>query len=311
MRAETWTRVAAMAQEQHGLVTAQQLQSIGVASSSVKHAVSTGVLTVVRKGVYLVAGVPASVYQPLAAAVLAAPIGSGASFLGAAWLHGSQRAVPGRVELTIPAYSHRRLDGALVHRSALWLPEDTSTVNGILATTPARTLADLALGMNPWTVGRIFDEFIRLGRVDSAEVLAMLARLGRRHRGGSVILQQMAVNRLDIAKGITDLESSVFRALERRGVPKPSAQVQIAVPGDLFVVDWAWVAQKVALETHGRVVHAQYETVTRDANRRVKLRAVGWDLFEAVSGMDLDALANSIQGALEANGLARKSPPTR
>lgn len=115
----------------------------------------------------------------------------------------------------------------------------------------------------------------------------------------------MAVNRYDIAKRTTELESKVFRALVQRGVPRPTPQVQVAVPGDLFIVDWGWIPERVALETHGLQTHSQYETAARDGNRRVKLRKVGWELFEAVSGMDLDELADAIKGALE----VRKPPP--
>ena len=308
MKAPCWRLVTAIAEQQDGLIGSTQLKWCGVTKDALKWALGAGVLTLDRKFVYAVAGIPPSIFRPLRSALIAAGEEAAASFLAAAWVHGSTRVAPGRVEITLPTSSHRRLDGTVVHRTAFWTPDDVVVVNGIRVTTPARTLADLALGMNPYMVGRIFDEFIRLGSVDAKEVLGVLDRLGRRHKGGSLVLQRMAVNRYDIAKRTTELESRMFRALVKRGVPKPTPQVQVVVPGDLFVVDWGWVPQQVALETHGLAAHGQYEVAARDANRRIKLRKVGWELFEAVSGMDIDELADAVQGALEVRTTHPHSP---
>lgn len=298
MRSETWASVVAVAARQHGLVTRTQLLNAGLSSAGIVRAAGAGLLETVRPGVYRVVGVPPTVKQPLAAALLAARPDSAASFIAAAWSHGSERAVPGRVEITVPGVDHVRLEGARVHRSAFWTPDDVTVVDGLRTTTPARTLADLALAMNPWTVRKIFDEFIRLGKVDATEVLAVLDRLGRRHRGGSSLLLRAAVDRFDINKRSSELETQVLLELRKQGVPEPAQQYWLRLPDGEFLLDFAWVESRVALETHGYDPHRTREQALRDAERRLALDAAGWKLFEVTFGINPVTLADLLRRAI-------------
>ena len=79
MRPDHWIQLTVLAAAQHGLVTAAQIAATGTSRRTVTRAVASGLLRRVRPSVYVVAGTPPSVWQPLMAAYLAAGTGAVAS----------------------------------------------------------------------------------------------------------------------------------------------------------------------------------------------------------------------------------------
>ena len=69
-----------------------------------------------------------------------------ATHLTAAWIHGALLAPPARhtVQRAVARRLHVVPDGRLVYRDLTVAPEDLHRIGGVLVTTPARTLADLA-----------------------------------------------------------------------------------------------------------------------------------------------------------------------
>jgi predicted transcriptional regulator of viral defense system len=130
---------------QHGLVTRAQLLARGVSSHAIDRMVRTGRVVLLRRGLYQVGPLPAG-RAAECAAVLACGSDGRVSHASAAALHGLL--YPARphppVEVTMPRAKRRRIDGVRVHRARDLLPDETTTIEGIPVTTPARTLLDLS-----------------------------------------------------------------------------------------------------------------------------------------------------------------------
>ena len=126
-------RVLALAAGQHGLVTTRQAAELGFSADMVRTAVMRGWLRPVRRGVYAVAGIPipASDWQPIMAAVLAAGPRAAASHRSAAVIHGFDGIIAETPELVVPHGCRHQLPGVWVHRSRDLAPVDITVRHGI------------------------------------------------------------------------------------------------------------------------------------------------------------------------------------
>src|SRR5690348_5321583 len=101
--------LAAVAAEQHGVVSARQLESFGYARSTIADLAKAGRLHRIHRGVYAVGHTDLSWHGHCMAAVLArAP--AVASHWSAAWLWGLPQRRPALFHLTAPSRRHRRRD---------------------------------------------------------------------------------------------------------------------------------------------------------------------------------------------------------
>ncbi|WP_405084336.1 type IV toxin-antitoxin system AbiEi family antitoxin domain-containing protein [Microbispora sp. NBC_01389] len=144
-----------LAETQHGLVTARQATSCGAHRRDLSRLVQAGVLEHVAHGVYRVAGAPRPELEELRAAWLQLSPELQTDQRGAAHgvvSHSSATLVyevgllsPQRWEFTIPPprrFRTRRQDVAIHH--APLRADDLQWVDGLLVTTPQRTVTDLA-----------------------------------------------------------------------------------------------------------------------------------------------------------------------
>ncbi|WP_182874728.1 type IV toxin-antitoxin system AbiEi family antitoxin domain-containing protein [Microbispora sp. H10670] len=144
-----------IAETQHGLVTARQATCRGAHRRDLSRLVRAGVLEHVAHGVYRVAGAPRPELEELRAAWLQLAPELQTDRRGAAHgvvSHSSAALVyevgllsPQRWEFVIPPprrFRTRRQDVA-IHQAPL-RPDDVEWVDGLLVTTPQRTVTDLA-----------------------------------------------------------------------------------------------------------------------------------------------------------------------
>ena len=145
MRPESQTvdaAIAAAATKQLGNVTRQQLFDLGLSKHDVFYRVKVGRLFRLYPGVYAVGRPPGTPLERASAAVLACGPGAALSHASAMTLWGYWRRWDRPFEVTI--VSDRRPKGIRVHRSRTITWRDTTKQLGIRATTPARTLLDMA-----------------------------------------------------------------------------------------------------------------------------------------------------------------------
>lgn len=263
----TWTDLAAA---QDGLVS---LSQIGLTEDAVQWAIRDGILRRYRRGVYRVVGTPDSVWQPLRAALLAAG-DAVASHRAAAALHRFPGVLPAAAEITVFCRASPRLQGVTVHRATLLVADDITVVDGFPATTPARTVVDLAATTHPVLLERMLD------RCDPLEVDACLDRIGTASRRGTRPLRAMLDARIG---GESPLEQLWLRRLRRVGLPSPVLGYQLVVGDRVLVLDMAWPEHRVALEVDGWSTHGTRTQFDRDRERDLLATRAGWRVLRVTS----------------------------
>ena len=203
------TELAALAELQEGLVTRPQAR-VHLTRKQLEHWLATGRLTVVRWGIYRFAGVPATRWQPLRAALLAA--GSDALASHSLGRRGLGNAGGDRR----PARAHRPVaacgpgfPASRSHQSRYLLDHHRAVHQGVPVTSPARTLGDLSGVVGAQLLGRLVDDSLRRHLLlldDLREVYDVLASRGRR--------------RLTVLRAV--LEDSAARLPPRRTVRRSS-----------------------------------------------------------------------------------------
>lgn len=265
----SWQDVAAA---QHGLVSRKQLLAF-VTPAAVRWLVEDGRILPVRQGVYRVAGAPETMWSPLWAALLAAG-DAVASHRAAAGLHGFPGVLPGAVELMVFGRTTPRLPGVLAHRADRLMADDVEVVEGIPATSRARTVIDLAGAVHPRLLERMLDQ------CDVAEVTACLDRVGTRGRRGVAWLLPLLRARVG---GDSPLEQLWLRRLHRAGYPPPVLAHQLVAGGRLLILDFAWPEHRVGIEVDGWSSHSSRTQFDRDRERDLLATQAGWRILRVTS----------------------------
>lgn len=260
-------RLARVAARQFGLLTSADARRAGLSRHQIRSRVESGRWRSMGVGVYLLNGVPPSEQQRTLAACLAGPVNAVASHLSAAFLFGLVTA-PSSPHITVPTTASCRNPRAVVHRSEVSRIERT-TVCGVPATTPARTLVDRRQGaaamrdaLEPWSLSIRFES-------------AMEVRL--------------------------------FRRLRSWGFADPQGQYVVRDFDGRFVarMDLAWPERCFGLEYIGELAHSP-RRARHDETRLDRLRALGW-WVEEVDRFDLRPSATRLP-ALLTRALGRKRP---
>jgi very-short-patch-repair endonuclease len=239
-------QVAAIAGRQHGVVTREQLEAVGIDKSGVTRRVQLGRLHRLHRGVYAVGHRSLSWRGRWLAAVLAAGDGAVLSHASAAALWEYLRPIQGRVHVTVGAAVHRSSrPGLRIHRSRTLTARDITRRRGIPVTSPARTIEDIRGEVEPYLFRRALRQ---------AELAG--------HR----------VPHLDRVKRTrSDLELLFLRLCDRHGLPRPL--VNQRVHG--YRVDFYWPDQRLAVETDSWDYHRGSVAFEDDHDRDLELRAHG------------------------------------
>lgn len=295
MKPELWQAVCRLAETQHGLVSTRQLRQLGVSRKSVERAVTRGQLAWVRRRVLCVCGAPSSPWAPVAAACLALDGEAVASHRSAAALHGFAGFLPEPVEITVFDRHPPRLSGVRAHHGGIVVADDLAVVKGIPATTPARTLVDLAGTVTRHRLERVLDDAERSGLARYHDVAACLDRLGTSGRSGARTLRMLLADRIAVE---SQLERTWLQRLQRAGIPRPVTQHQLVVDGHVLLVDFAWPDRRVGLEIDGWTPHRVRGAFDNDRRRDLLFRLAGWTVLRATSRTDATLLIRAVSEAL-------------
>src|SRR4051795_10346588 len=144
--------IAAIARRSHGVVTRVELLDAGLTSREIEVRLARGSLLAVFRGVYRVGHAAPSTKATYIAAVKAAGAGAALRCRAAGYLLRLVRGSAPPPEVTAPG--ERRIKGVTTVRIRNLDPRDITTVDGIPATTVARTLVDLAGVLHAEALGR-------------------------------------------------------------------------------------------------------------------------------------------------------------
>ncbi|HSH44904.1 MAG TPA: type IV toxin-antitoxin system AbiEi family antitoxin domain-containing protein [Longimicrobiales bacterium] len=258
---------AEIAGRQHGVVSRAQLLAAGVSRRQVERRVKCRNLRPLHRGVYLV-GVVAPPRAREMSAVLACGPGSVVSHGDAAALHGMRKDVPPdrAVHVTVTAARGRR-PGIRAHRVTRLPADEVASVDGIPATTPARTLLDLAGLDSPRALEQAFAEATRL-RIGVPEELKQL--LDRYPRRPGIAGVRALLERPSGPAFVRSEAEARFLALVREAeLPEPEMNVALG----RYELDFLWRRARIAVEVDGFEFHGTRRRFERDRRRDARLLA--------------------------------------
>ncbi len=268
------------------------------------HAVDSGRLERVRRGVYRIAGLPTTWHQHLLAALLATPA-SRASHRSAARLFGFPGFDDDVLEITVKGRQRSRPAGVIVHDTQVVGPVHGDVVDGIPTMSAARTLCDLTAVARPWMVERAVDDALRRGvtTVDTlAQVFATLDARGRRRSG--VMREILRWRELGVQPGDSAPEARVARASRRAPASRdPNSSTRFAPVGAPTGLDLAYPHARLAIEYDGWDFHSTREAFDRDRARANDLELVGWRILRFTSRSTDEVIVGTVRAALTRSGV--------
>lgn len=308
--AAVWdAKIAELAGRQRGLISLEQLRSLGIGTETVNGRVKRGSLHPVHRGVYAVGHRALGRRGILLAAVLACGPDAVLSHRSAAELWG-MRSWPGHpIDVTAGGRRGRERDGIYAHRDNSLVPGDRALFNGIPCTTPARTLLDLA-GVVPLGDLRQALGQAEVDRLADFEALREVIARSRGRRG--VRRLRMLVDELDPSTQRTrsELERRFLRLCRNFGLPAPEVNVTLDL-GDIHLVpDFVWRQQRLIMELDGWRFHGTRSAFESDPRRRQRLQLAGWRVVSATWTQVVNEpaeLARIVRGLLFVNRRAEKS----
>lgn len=223
----------------------------------------------VHRTVYRLTSVPVTWKGRLMAAVLAPGPDAVASHAWALRLHGLDRVqLPHTPQVTIPASRVRTVAGVEIHRSRELDRCDIVTVDGIPATSGARTAVDLASPLSELMLMTVVDELICRRRSTRQWMHRRACHLRPGRPGVAVVVR---ITR-------PEAEDEFWSWLERRfdrdvvarfGLPVPASNVPVFdAHGRIGYADASWEPRwPVVTELDGLQFHTLSEARRRDARR--------------------------------------------
>ena len=154
-------------------------------------------------------------------------------------------------------------------------------VAGLRALPIAPALIDLSACIDPESLEEALESALRRGLTSFGRLDASVNALCTHGRRGCLRLRRLLAQRGDVPATDSAFETRFFALLRRAGLPLPERQHKIATPDGqiLAVVDFAYPAAKVAIETDGWSFHSSRKTWQRDANKGNDLVRAGWSLL--------------------------------
>lgn len=296
---EVIERVVRLARRQFGLVTHEQCLALGMAASTIADQLASGAWRMERRGVYVVGGVPPSWEQTLCAVAL--PFDDCWITHGTAARLWEMRHAPqvDAIEALRPYGKSCRLDGVVLRRSRIIVPDDVGRHRRIPVTSRARTIVECSGRLTVKQTGKLIDDYKRQDKLAIERVRACFARLaggGRRRLQSVTAALCFRIPGYD--PGESDLELSTLRTIIRAGLPIPVQQHRMVLDGKRVRIDLAYPSERVALELQSWDWHGGREAFDDDKARIADLVADGWRGIEITSRHTADQIVRWISGAL-------------
>ena len=274
-------RVLRLAERQYSLITRAQATSYGLSEDEVDGRLARAEWIRLYRSVYKIAGSAPTHEGRVLPAVLAGGDGALASHMTAARLVQFEGIEDGGLHITVQRCRRVVIPGVTVHQSSVaW---GAARMRKIPATSPVRTLIDIAGLVGPTVLEDALDDVWRRRMITIKGCLDALDRLGPRGPRGAKTLRKLLVERVGQRPSGSGRENATRRLLEAAGLPTPERQLVIRDDRgvELARPDLAYPEVKIAIEFDSTTWHASKESLARDHARFNRLSAEGWLVFLA------------------------------
>jgi hypothetical protein len=274
------TRAAAHAAGQHGLLSRQQAIEAGMSRHQIANQIATGSWFGAGRGVYGIAGAPATWQQQVMAAVLCSHGLASHRCAARLWaIEGYRRAVP---EIIVPTSSGFVAEGVRVHRSVDFDLAEPHVRHKIPVTSAVRTVIDLGTRVPIEWQSNAIDDVIRRGLVDWPALYHEMVRLSAKGRNGVGTTRSIVDERFGTRIPDSRWNREVQQLLIQAGLPEPVAEYDVVDAHGMFIgrVDLAYPSLRIAIELQSKLGHFNDRAFERDPLRRNKLQRQGWIVLE-------------------------------
>jgi very-short-patch-repair endonuclease len=262
-----------LAATQHEAVTWKQLRRVGHTRSGVKARLERGHLYRLYYGVYSVVDPALHPLVAEAGALLAIGPGAALSHRSAAAVWGIGTRSDDQVDVTVAARHPRQRAGIRIHRVAVLDPTELRTREGLLVTSPARTVCDLPATEPRKDVERALEEAIVTRLTTERKVEAVLERHG--NRPGSAVMGAILQSQRGAGFTRSAAERALLKLIVAAHLPRPEKNVRVSG----HVVDFLWRAERLIVEVDGYQFHGHRAAFERDRRRDQELRAAGYSVI--------------------------------
>jgi very-short-patch-repair endonuclease len=268
-------RLLNLARRQHGVVSIEQLRSLGFTDSAARYRASTGRLHRVHAGVYALGRPDLPAKGRWMAAVLACGPGAVLSHASAAALHGIRPSAASRIDITVPRPYPITRPGTRVRRRNEPTAADITEVEGIPVTSVPRTLLDLATILSDHQLERACEQAVLEGVFDLNAISELLSRS---HGVRGIRRFRRILARGDLGGNIpaSELERRFRDLCANAGLPAPEINRHLLLGDTYHQVDFLWRRERVVIEVDGRRYHSTGWQRRRDAERDALLPAHGY-----------------------------------
>ena len=266
-----------LVREQAGVISREQLLSVGLSSQQIHRKVADGVLVRLLPRTFRHASCPDSWLQRLWAAHLWA---RGQAIIsheaaGAFWKLDGCPSGPVSVIWTRGLQSPA--EHIRIHRVAQIPPHHVTRTRGLAVTTPTRTIMDLAAVLTEENLEAALDCALRRGSTSLRRLGMELARCsGRGQRGRKALKAMLHERSPDYAPTHSMLESRFRRLLKRHRLPLPAQQYIVRrLHGGFARVDFFYPEQGLVIEVDGYSSHGNRQAWQHDLQRQNDLVIAG------------------------------------
>lgn len=265
----------AIAREQFGLVTTDDMYRASVSRRHRQRLVESGVLVPVHRGVYRVGSHPVTFEQRCRAALLFAPdaVLSGPS---AARIWRLRKVTTDDVHVLARRTIH--ITEINAHQTDLLRDSDVVVQRGLRLLRPARLLCDLAWHLDDAALESVFEQMLDRGMLTVSVARRAARRFCTRGRPGSVRLTRVLDGRADwLRPADSDLELRLHRALAAEGL-EVERQVRVELDSGVVSIDLALSALRFGIEVDHVTWHGGRLDAQRDKRRDRELTRRGWTM---------------------------------
>ncbi len=272
-------RVQALAEEQHSMVSIQQMFDCGANRKWIMRRTQDGYIVKDGPSAFRMGGVPRTFLTRAMAAVLSSKAPVLVSHRSAAHLLGFERVdEPISVEITVPRHRRPRPQRHIrVHESKAFDLAEPTVRNGIPVTGVARTILDCA---------PMFDKPVRLLDDALRRRIVTWDELWRCYLGHNVVGRNVAPFRRILLErdGNTPPGGEFARRMAEMltgvGLPAPVFEYRVVVGGHEYFLDLAWPERMAALECNDAGSHETPKAFLRDPMKRNRCERAGWRYLE-------------------------------
>lgn len=269
-----------MALQQDGVLTFDQAEAVaGQSRRAVRRRIESGEYIRVHRDVVSLAGWSVGARTPLWIATLAIP-----DAVVARWSASELLGLPIRrpdddcARVVIPKSRTNRIPGVRVHETRLLRPSDSTMIEGLCVTTPARTLVDLASETREQRYFDNVDRCVAHRHLEISDLAATYQSLTRQGRPGRLLIEGYLSSRLESAPvSSSELEYLFDEIIRSSGLSKPVPQFRPPwYDGGRGIVDRAWPAARLIVELDGRSFHDTMRAKRDDLRRDRMAVRNGW-----------------------------------